>query len=202
MVFLAVLTAMTFVASGSALAQDTLHRRSDSVDYNAGIVYDYNFAYYLKAAKGWRMDDSLAAASGWSTAFYPESLTAATSPIVVFPVVYFKDDTNMTLHDVMSAYGQKFEADHRGSHISDEPPITARNGSIAQVCRFTNDAANDYQMIAFFDVPKGVIAIILSSRSSREFDRYVDGFHEIVSSYVFITDKARIQYGKDSIQSK
>ncbi len=195
---MATISVMVLSVVGSVHGEDTLPRTSDSIDYNAGICWDYNLAYYLKAAKGWRMDDSVAAANGWSAAFYPESLTAATSPIIVFPVAYFKDDTNMTVYDVIAAYGEKFESDHGGSVISDQPSITAAAGSVAEVRRFANAAAKDYQMIAFYNVPNGVIALILASRSEQDFDRSVAAFRETAGTYIFVTDKTQVRNNTDT----
>jgi hypothetical protein len=177
---------------------DSLQSVGDAIDYNGGICHDYNFAYYLKAAKGWRMDDQLASYLNSSAAFYPDSFTSSTSPVVVFTNVWFKDDSTISAKYIMDGYGQKFEDDYPGSYFHDQLPITTKGGDTAFVRSFANEKMNVYQMIAFNDLPGGVCAIILSSKNKNAFQAYTQGFREIATSYIFITDKFKIIQESDT----
>lgn len=180
------------------LVADSLQVESDPIDYNGGICHDYNFAYYMKAAKGWRMDDPLASYLNSSAAFYPDSFTSSTSPVVVFTNVWFKDDSTISMSKVMNGYGQRFEEDFPGSVSMDHPPILTKGNTTASVRSYINEKMNAYQMIAFNDMPGGVCAIFLSSKNKNAFEAYTQGFREIAASFIFITSKFQIRQESDT----
>lgn len=187
----ALIVAMAFVFSATAIAADTTGTALDSLgtDPDGGILYGRGYAYYLHAAEGWRMHDQLAQRLGVNAAFIPAQSTLETATVMIQSGVWYKDDS-LSLTDIINAYSDAYRREHPGGTVEPGDPLTTSQGDTVEVRSCSAESDHVVLHISFHDTPKIVVWLLLMSRGQP--DEGMAAFAETVRSYRWITSSLNL----------
>ena len=158
-------------------------------NFNSGIIYGKDHAFMLTAAKDWVLDNSSGVNQGLQAVFYPKDQTWANSPVIVYARAITKNKLVNSIEGQVKATIEDFKnngsPDIKAMYIED---INLDNNKSAKIYYYTGDRWNNYEAAAYINEAKTIIFIISSARGKQIFEKSISSFHEIVKSYMFISE--------------
>ena len=163
----------------------------DSSDYNTGLVYGSDHAFFLTAPHGWVLDNSSGVPDGLYAVFYPRGGSWRESEAVMYANTSSKStEGNETVDKVMAYDMQQFKTEHPGIEITDSETLLTKDGKKAFVRIFDY---SQHEAVAYIDEETIVSMIVLSARTEEAFQSAFPAFKELVASYSFVAKEVNIE---------
>lgn len=167
-----------------------LYSQIDSA--NGGIVYGKNHAFGVNAPTGWVLDNKSGVNVGLQAVFYPAGDSWNSAVSVMYCNTALKEvKGNETIEKVIeydiNIFKNKSKAD-----VKDGDNLQTDDNNTAIVKNFYDSTNKNYETVAYIDEKDVVVLLVLSSRNKEDFEKSLEPFKELVSSYFFITDQVKI----------
>ncbi|HKY62785.1 MAG TPA: hypothetical protein VJR29_05130 [bacterium] len=152
----------------------------------AGIVYGQNFAFNIKAPKGWVLDTESGVEQGAHAVFYPVGQTWSDSVIVAYarsrPITEKIKTPNDAAQDTVAQFKKNGSPNHQAKLYK---TLKTESGQEVQIFQFTGDQYGNSEAAAYYMQPdKGRINfIVLSSRDAKAYQASLPAFEELAKSY-------------------
>lgn len=160
----------------------------------SGIVYGDDHAFVVGAPEGWVLDNAAGASRGLHAVFYPLGGSWAASPVVMYVNTANKEAEGLTGPEgLMTIDLARLKAESPDVRVEDVAGLTTEDGRAALVRRFSGDNHGNFEAVAYIDVPKVVIMVVLSSRSRSLFESSLPAFEKLVHSVHYLTDQVSIE---------
>ena len=161
-----------------------------SDDMNTGIVYGNKHAFALTAPKGWVLDNSSGVSQGLHAVFYPKRSSWEKGTTVMYANVAVLDTfINKDFIAVLEYDTSNFRTKSPNIIIVEKDTIVTKSKTPARVFYFSNDRNGNYEAVCYIGEKTAVIMLIMSSKTAKEFNKYLPKYAELVKSYFWMTDK-------------
>lgn len=158
-----------------------------------GLLFGLHHAYFLTAPEGWIFDDESAIEEGIKAVFYPKGQTWADAETAMYTNWAAFDTTkNEKLQDIVNTDIDQFKKNNPETKVKKEKTIKIDKTKKAVVYSFINEKEKFFEQVAYIEEKKGVVLIILTSRSKNGLDTNKTFFSELIRSYSFLTDKVKL----------
>jgi hypothetical protein len=158
------------------------------------VVKGRDFAFELKAPRGWVLDNEIARDQGLNVVFYPTGTDWGTSQAVFYVRVRSYDsnvhsieqqvaDTLKNLHDTGSP-------EARAQFVK---TMTTRDASKAQIYNYSGDKYGNFEATAYIAGKKSVHFITLSARNETIFKQARNAFESLLTSYEDLTKPPTVE---------
>ncbi len=160
------------------------------IEGGKGLVFGTNYAYSLKAPKGWMLDNESAVQQGVHAVFYPKGSQWDDSVIVAYARSRPRTDTVNTADEAAEFLVKDFRANgspnYAGKRIK---TIKTGAGKEAVIYHFTGDQWGNSEAVAYFVEELTINFIVLNSRDRKTFVRSLPAFDALAKSYVFMGER-------------
>ncbi len=189
------------LASAPALAQASGGFDPASLR-GAALIYGARHALALRSPKGWRMDTESGRPQGLQAVFYPNGERWSKSPAVMYCLVVPRGGQTPDLRSMMEYEQERFRNASATAVIVDQNPIDlAGRKSRAVVRRFSGGANGAFEQVAYVEERTVIVMMVLSCRTSEDFDASLPAFREFVGTYRFLADDAEnIQRALEAVE--
>ena len=162
-------------------------------DSGTGILYGHDHSYYLTPPPGWVLDAESGSDQGLTAVFYPKGSSWADAETAMYATYTAFDTTKKeTLADVIAADSTNFKSTSPGISAGRQESIPIGKTRTAKVMSYSDAANSNYEMVAYIAEKKGVVMLVISSRSKNGCINNYKTFESLVRSYRFLTDKVNI----------
>jgi len=173
--------AATFLALASASAS--------ILEEGGGIVYGENYAFNLRAPKGWMLDNESALSQGIDAVFYPKGRTWENSVVVAYARARTRTNEVATADDAakeaIADFRAKGTAKYDGKRVK---AIKTKSGREGVIYHFSGDKWGNYEAMVYFVEEKTINLAVLNSRNRKAFEAALPAFEQLAESYVFLGD--------------
>ncbi len=152
-------------------------------EMGTGILFGEDHTYKVTACAGWVLDNKSGAGQGLHMLFYPQGETYRNSPVIVYGRSVPKDQAptiKSQVDNTIKDFHKNGSPDYKGEK---QPSITLTNGVPAEVYHFSGDQWGNYEAAAYYDEEDTINYLVFNSRSKESFDKYINDFYEMASSY-------------------
>jgi hypothetical protein len=152
-------------------------------EMGTGMLFGEDHTFKVTACPGWVLDNKSGVGQGLHMLFYPKGETYGDSPVIVYgrsvpknQVPTIKSQVDNTIRD----FHKNGSPDYRGEK---QPFINLTNGDPVEVYHFSGDQWGNYEAAAYYDEEDTINYLVFNARTKESFDKYIDDFYEIASSY-------------------
>ena len=157
---------------------------ADQIFEGYSVVRGKEYAFEIKAPRGWVLDDEAAKQQGLNLVFYPTGADWQTSKAVIYVRVRTNDA------NVRNVDGQ-IEDTIRNLRASGSPnasvkyikTLTTQDASKAKVYYYSGDKFGNFEATAYIQAKGSIHFFTLSARDQESFQRALSAFHSVVTSY-------------------
>jgi hypothetical protein len=157
---------------------------ADQILEGFSVVHGKEFAFEIKAPRGWVLDNEAAREQGLNLVFYPTGTNWETSKAVIYVRVRSNDA------NVRNIDGQ-VEDTLRNLHAGGSPNVTAKyvktlttqDASKARIYHYSGDKFGNFEATGYIQAKGSLHFITLSARDQESFQRALSAFDSIVTSY-------------------
>jgi hypothetical protein len=179
MIFRTLLVAIAVASSASADEPGT------------GVVYGDNHVFMVTAPAGWLLDNTSGVSQGLHAVFYPKGSSWEKGTTVMYANVAVLDTfINKDFDAVLDYDTSNFRKKSPSIVIVEKDTIVTKSKTSARVFYFSNDRNGNYEAVCYIGEKTAVIMLVMSSKTKKEFDKYLPKYAELVKSYFWMTDKA------------
>lgn len=175
------LFSLLVILSGSL----TLHSQTDSG--RMGIVYGKNHAFAVGAPEGWTLDNKSGVSVGLHAVFYPLGENWSSAVTVMYCNTASKEVKETETIEKLIEYDINVFKNKSKADVTDSENLQTSDKKMAIVKNFYDSTNKNYETVAYIDEKDVVVLLVLSSRNKEEFERSLESFRKLVSSYYFIT---------------
>jgi hypothetical protein len=163
-------------------------------EWNSGIVYGPNHAFFISAPKDWVLDNESGIPDGLHAVFYPVGSSWKKSDIVMYANGFSKPENgDRSLKGFIEADVANFKEKNPEIRIESGKELITVDGKKATVLLFTGDKWGNHESVAYIEEEKCIITLVLSTKSDTLFKKSQTAFDDLVKSYRFFTDKVEIK---------
>jgi len=177
------------------VVRDSARAAADSVDWSGGIVYGPGFAYYLHADTGWVMDHTLERPFDAMSVFYQRGYEPMGAPVYIISVLWYRD-SDVTVPGAIDQYGDLFASQCPDAQVKTCSSLVTARGDSVPVVQYLAYGSSIYERVAFCDAPGVIVGIMIRSRYPGNFFESMPAFANTVRSYLFLSNKVRIDRPK------
>jgi hypothetical protein len=177
-------------------AGDTGSDGADSASAMANIFYGPAHAYMVSTPKGWALDDENAkilGGNGCEAVLYPESGSFRGSPVNMYLKLSSAADSLKTVDDFARYDSIAFTARRPSVTIRDGDSLITLDGNKAKVRHYFDKDRESFEAIAWVVGHERCWMFVFYARDESLFKQNYPSFEELVKSYMFLTDKVRIE---------
>jgi hypothetical protein len=157
---------------------------ADQILEGYSVVRGKEFAFEIKAPRGWVLDNEAAREQGLNLVFYPSGTNWGTSKAVIYVRVRSNDA------NVRNIDGQ-VEDTLRNLRATGSPNVsvkyvktlTTQDASKAKIYYYSGDKFRNFEATAYIQAKGSIHFITLSARDQESFQRAVSAFNAVVTSY-------------------
>jgi hypothetical protein len=157
---------------------------ADQILEGFSVVHGKEFAFEIKAPRGWVLDNDAAKEQGLNLVLYPTGTRWENSKAVIYVRVR-SNDANIRNID-----GQ-VEDTLRNLRAGGSPNVTVKyvktlttqDASKAKVYYYSGDKFGNFEATAYIQAKGSIHFITLSTRDQASFERAISAFDSIVTSY-------------------
>ncbi len=165
----------------------------DNTDHNSGLVYGHGHSFWIRAPKGWVLDNESGTDMGLHAVFYPEGSSWAQSIAVMYVNTAAKTNESVTINQIISYDIENFKSKSPNLKVVDKKSIILPDKKKVIVNHFSGDSHGNYEAIGYLDESKVVVMFVLTSRNEKEFNKSLKAFEELVKSYEWLTGDVKIE---------
>ncbi|MEP6670925.1 MAG: hypothetical protein ABJF10_17330 [Chthoniobacter sp.] len=178
-----------FITTVAALSLILASASASITEQGGGIVYGQDYAYHLKAPKGWMLDNESGASQGVYAVFYPKGSSWQHSVVVAYASSRPRTQDIVTADDAAKFVVEDFHAKgspkYEGQRVK---TIKMKTGGEAVIYHFTGDRWGNSEAVAYFVEAKTINFIVFTSRQRKAFEEALPAFDELAASYMFMGD--------------
>jgi hypothetical protein len=162
------------------------------------VVKGKNFAFEIKAPRGWILDNEIGRNQGLNVVFYPTGTDWGTSQAVCYARVRTNDGRVRTIDDqVADTLNNLHRSGSPNARADFAKTLTTQDASRAKVYYYTGDQFGNYESTAYIQANGSIHFITLSARDQTTFKEARNAFEALVTSY---EDLTRAPTGKSNSQ--
>jgi hypothetical protein len=148
-----------------------------------GILFGVDHAFSVAAKPGWVLDNQSGAKQGLHMLFYPKGETWSNSSVIIYGrAVPSAMSPDIETHAVKTV--REFKENGSPMYKSERRlPLTLPDGQKAEFYFYSGDQWGNYEAAAYFQEADTINYLVFNSRTKDNFDKYLDDFKKIVSTY-------------------
>jgi hypothetical protein len=178
-----------FITTVAALSLALASAPASILEEGGGIVYGENYAFNLKAPKGWMLDNETAVGQGLDAVFYPKGSTWEKSVVVAYARAQTRTKEVATADDAakeaIADFRAKGMAKYDGKRVK---TIKTKAGKEGVIYHFSGDKWGNYEAMVYFVEEKTINLMVLNSRNRKAFEAALPAFDQLAESYGFMGD--------------
>jgi hypothetical protein len=157
---------------------------ADQILEGYGVIHGKEFAFEIKAPRGWVLDNEAAAQQGLSLVLYPTGTTWQISKAVIYARVRSNEP------NIRNIDGQ-VEDTLRHLKSTGSPNVvvkyiktlTTQDANKAKVYYYSGDRFGNFEATAYIQARGSIHFLTLSARDQESFQRALPAFNSVVTSY-------------------
>ena len=160
------------------------HCFADQILEGYSVVRGKEYAFEIKAPRGWVLDNEAAKQQGLNLVFYPTGTDWQSSKAVIYVRVRSNDanvrDIDAQIEDTirnLRANGSP------GVSVKYVKTLTTQDASKAKVYYYSGDKFGNFEATAYIQAKGSIHFLTLSARDQESFQRGLSAFHSVVTSY-------------------
>ncbi|MDR3404461.1 MAG: hypothetical protein P4L99_18315 [Chthoniobacter sp.] len=178
-----------FITTVAALSLALASASASILEEGGGIVYGENYAFSLKAPKGWMLDNETAVGQGFDAVFYPKGSTWEKSVVVAYARAQTRTKEVATADDAakeaIADFRAKGMAKYDGKRVK---TIKTKAGKEGVIYHFSGDKWGNYEAMVYFVEEKTINLMVLNARNRKAFEAALPAFDQLAESYGFMGD--------------
>jgi hypothetical protein len=156
----------------------------DQILEGFSVVRGKEFAFEIKAPRGWVLDNEAAKEQGLNLVFYPTGTNWETSKAVIYVRVRSNDAKVRSIYEQIEDTLRNFRA--AGSPnvaVKYVKTLTTQDASKAKIYHYSGDKFGNFEAAAYIQAKGSIHFITLSARDQESFKRALSAFDSVVTSY-------------------
>ena len=150
-----------------------------------GMLFGKDHAFYLTAPPGWVLDNKSGVNQGVHMAFYPLGFTYQNSPVFAYGRSASLTGEIKTIEDLVKSTIQEFKDNGSVNYTGrKEKTIQLPGGKTAEIYFYSGDRWGNYEAAGYILERKTINFLVFNSRYKKAFDDNIEGFYEILKSYM------------------
>jgi hypothetical protein len=157
---------------------------ADQILEGFSIVHGKEFAFEIKAPRGWVLDNEAAREQGLNLVLYPTGTGWETSKAVIYVRVRSNDANVRNIDGQVEDTLRNFRAGGSPNvSVKYIKTMTTQDASKAKVYHYSGDKFGNFEAAAYIQAKDSIHFITLSARDQETFQRALSAFNSIVTSY-------------------
>jgi hypothetical protein len=148
------------------------------------VVRGKEYAFEIKAPRGWVLDNEAAKQQGLNLVFFPSGTDWQTSKAVIYVRVRSNDanvrDVDGQVEDTIRNLRANGSPNASVKYVN---TLTTQDASKAKVYYYSGDKFGNFEATAYIQAKGSIHFLTLSARDQESFQRGLSAFHSVVTSY-------------------
>jgi hypothetical protein len=156
----------------------------DQILEGFSVVHGKEFAFEIKAPRGWVLDNEAAKVQGLNLVFYPTGTSWETSKAVIYVRVRSNDANVRNIDGQVEDTLRSFRAGGSPNvSVKYVKTLTTQDASKAKIYHYSGDKFGNFEATAYIQAKGSIHFITLSARDQESFERALSAFNSVVTSY-------------------
>jgi hypothetical protein len=152
------------------------------------VVRGKNFAFEVKAPRGWILDSEIGRSQGLNVVFYPTGTDWGTSKAVCYARVRTNDRRIRTIDDQIADTLENLHNSGSPNARADfAKTLITQDASRAKIYYYSGDKFGNFESTAYIQADGSIHFITLSARDQATFKEARNAFEALVTSYEDLT---------------
>jgi len=152
------------------------------------VVKGKDFAFELKAPRGWVLDNEIARHQGLNVVFYPTGTDWGSSKAVFYVRLRTNDTTVRNIEEqVADTLTNLHNTGSLNAKVDFVKTLTTQDASKAKVYNYSGDKYSNFEATAYIQAKGSIHFITLSARDEATFKQAQNAFEALVTSYEDLT---------------
>jgi hypothetical protein len=157
---------------------------ADQILEGFSVVHGKEFAFEIKAPRGWVLDNAAAKEQGLNLVFYPTGTSWETSKAVIYVRVRSNDANVRNIDGQVEDTLRNFRASGSPNiSVKYVKTLTTQDASKAKIYHYSGDKFGNFEATAYIQAKGSIHFITLSARDQESFQRALSAFNSVVTSY-------------------
>jgi hypothetical protein len=157
---------------------------ADQILEGFSVVHGKEFAFEIKAPRGWVLDNEAAKVQGLNLVFYPTGTSWETSKAVIYVRVRSNDANVRNIDGQVEDTLRSFRAGGSPNvSVKYVKTLTTQDASKAKIYHYSGDKFGNFEAAAYIQAKGSIHFITLSARDQESFQRALSAFNSVVTSY-------------------
>jgi len=157
---------------------------ADQILEGYSVISGKEFAFEIKAPRGWVLDNAAAREQGLNLVFYPTGTNWQTSKVVIYVRVRSNDANTRSIEaQVEDTLRNLKEAGSPNASAKYVKTLTTQDASKAKVYYYSGDKFGNFEATAYIQAKGSIHFLTLSARDQDSFQRALSAFDSVVTSY-------------------
>jgi hypothetical protein len=157
---------------------------ADQILEGFSVVRGKEFAFEIKAPRGWVLDNGAAKEQGLNLVFYPTGTNWETSKAVIYVRVRSNNAVVRDIDGQVEDTLRNFRATGSPNvSVKFVKTLTTQDASKAKIYHYSGDKFGNYEATAYIQARGSIHFITLSARDQESFKRALSAFDSVVTSY-------------------
>ena len=157
---------------------------ADKILEGYSVVRGKEYAFEIKAPRGWVLDNEAAKEQGLNLVFYPTGTDWQTSKAVIYVRVRSIDGNIRDIDAQIDETIRNLRANGSpNASVKYVNTLTTQDASKAKVYYYSGDKFGNFEATAYIQAKGSIHFLTLSARDQESFQRALSAFHSVVTSY-------------------
>ena len=157
---------------------------ADQILEGFSVVHGKEYAFEIKAPRGWVLDNEAAKEQGLNLVLYPTGTNWGTSKAVIYVRVRSNDANVRNIDSQVEDTLRNLRAGGNPNvTVKYVKTLTTQDASKARVYHYSGDKFGNFEATAYIQGKGSIHFITLSARDQSSFERALPAFDSIVTSY-------------------
>lgn len=155
------------------------------------LIYGQKHLFSVFIPKDWVLDRQLAKQLGLGSFFYPQNSFNSTNTYI-YAQGWDKESYDESLSEFIKADLEKFKIKH--PKVTFEKRRQGFKGAIldAWLYTFSNMEGFYKEDVLYLETETCIITLVFSTKSKKDYDKYISTFDKFVNSFEFLSGKVKI----------
>jgi hypothetical protein len=157
---------------------------ADQILEGYSVVRGKEYAFEIKAPRGWVLDNEAAKEQGLNLVFYPTGTGWQASKAVIYVRVRSIDANIRNIDGQIDDTIRNLRANGSpNASVKYANTLTTQDASKAKVYYYSGDQFGNFEATAYIQAKGSIHFLTLSARDQESFQRALSAFHSVVTSY-------------------
>ena len=157
---------------------------ADQILEGYSVVRGKEYAFEIKAPRGWVLDNEAAKQQGLNLVFYPTGADWQSSKAVIYVRVRSIDANIRNIDGQIDDTIRNLRANGSpNASVKYVNTLTTQDASKAKVYYYSGDKFGNFEATAYIQAKGSIHFLTLSARDQESFQRGLSAFHSVVTSY-------------------